>query len=116
MAAARHPNPDEELPQPDTLRLIARVLELDETTVLLAAGESLGLDVRRRGPMLAQLLPPGTDQLSDRFQDALLAVIRAAVAESWERTPDEPGPPGGGSDVTLEWPHTEDATRRSSGG
>lgn len=102
-------------PEPDTIRVVARVLELDETTILLAVGESLGLDVTRRGPMLAQLLPAGTDQLSDRFRDSILAIIRAAVAETWERAEDEPGPPSA-ADVTLEWPHTDETTRRSTSG
>jgi hypothetical protein len=103
-------------PEPDTIRVLARVLEIDETTIWLSVGESLGLDVTRRGPMLAQLLPAGTDQLSDRMRDAILAIIRAAVAESWERGADEPGTPGVAADVTLEWSKTDEATRRSTGG
>jgi hypothetical protein len=97
-------------PEPDTLRLMARVLELDETTIVLSAATSLGLDARWRGPMLAQLLPAGTDRLSDRMRDAILAIVRAAVAESWEREE-----LGVAADVTLEWAKTDDATGRSTG-
>jgi hypothetical protein len=103
-------------PEPDTIRVVARVLELDEQTILLAVGESLGLEVSRRGPMLAQLLPAGTDQLSEQFQDAFLAVLRAAVAESYSRGEGEPGGPGAVSDVTLEWSKTDDGVRRSTSG
>jgi hypothetical protein len=103
-------------PEPDTLRLMARVLELDETTIVLSAAESLGLDVRRRGPMLAQLLPAGTDQLSERFRDAILALIRAAVAESWARD-EEPSQAGVASpNVTLEWSKTDGAAGRNPSG
>ena len=97
-------------PEPETLRLMARVLELDETTVVLSAAESLGLDVRRRGPVLAQLLPAGTDRLSERFRDAFLALIRAAVAESWER---DTNAPEAAADVTLEWSKTDEPVRRN---
>jgi hypothetical protein len=103
-------------PEPDTLRVLARVLEVDETTILLSVGESLGLDVTRRGPMLAQLLPAGTDQLSERFRDAILALIRAAVAESWARGGEEPGQAGVATNVTLEWSKTDAATGQNPGG
>jgi hypothetical protein len=92
MAATRNPDPHEELP-------VAR------------AAASLGLDARWRGPMLAQLLPAGTDRLSDRMRDAILAIVRAAVAESWQREADEPGHPG--ADLTLEWPKTDETSRRA---
>jgi hypothetical protein len=103
-------------PEPDTIRVMARVLEFDEQTILLSVGASLGLEVSLRGPMLAQLIPAGTDQLSERFRDAFLAILRAAVAETYTRNEDEPVPPGVASDVTLEWPKTDEAARRSTSG
>lgn len=35
-----------------------------------------------QGSLLAQMLPAGTDLLSDRMRGAILNVIRAAVAEA----------------------------------
>lgn len=72
----------ERFPEPDTINLLAEVLAVDATTVVLASAATLGIPVRPRGPALAQLLPSGTDNLSDQMRDAVLAVIRAAVAES----------------------------------
>ena len=60
-----------EFPELATVRLLADVLEVAETTVVLSVAASLGIDVRFRGPLLAQLLPAGTDLLSDRMQDAI---------------------------------------------
>jgi hypothetical protein len=88
-------------PGPDTIRVIADALEVDVTTVLMAAARSLGLAVRPRGPDLAQLLPAGTDLLSERMRDAILVIIRAAVAEHLAAGED----PGrlGEVDGTFEW-------------
>lgn len=74
-------------PEPHTIALIARVLEVDVTSVVLACAEALGLDARLRGPDLVQLLPAGTERLSERMRDAILAVIRAAVAQTFEDPP-----------------------------
>lgn len=71
-------------PEPHTIALIAHVLEVDVTTVVLACAEALGLDAHLRGPDLAQLLPAGTERLPERMRDAILAVIRAAVAQTFE--------------------------------
>jgi hypothetical protein len=103
-------------PEPDTLRLIARVLEFDETTVVLSAAESLGLDVRRRGSLFAQLMPAGTDLLSDRVRDALLSLIRAAVAEAAAHAADgeETGNGPQAATETYEWPKTPRAEGRTS--
>lgn len=89
-------------PDPSTLQLIADVIELDITTVLIAAAQSLGLDARRRGPMLAHLLPAGTDVLSDRMRDAILTIIRAAVAEQLAMR-DEGDGERNDMDMRLEW-------------
>lgn len=95
-------------PERDNIPIIAAVLEVDETTVVLAAAKSLGLDVRWRGPDLAQLMPAGTDQLSEAVRDAILAVIRATVSEAIARRVDDeasrPTVPSGPS--VLEWAKT----------
>lgn len=103
-------------PDPGTILLLAQALEVDVTAVVLAAAQSLGLDARRRGPDLAQLLPAGTDRLSKPMQTAILAIVRAAVAESLLVVDDDevtgvlPAPtvtkPGG-------WPKTDAPTGRT---
>jgi len=90
-------------PDPSSLSVISEVLEVDITTVVLAAARSVGLDVRTRGTDLAHLLPALTERLSERMRVAILTLVRAAVAETRH---DE------GRDVTsealqglrLEWP------------
>lgn len=90
-------------PDPANVALIAEVLEVDVTTVVLAAAQSVGLDARRRGPDLAQLLPAGTDRLTERMRDAILAMIRAAVADTLTGGDDDAERPIG-AETTLEWP------------
>lgn len=92
-----------EFPEPATLVALADALEYDATTVVLAVARSLGLDVRRRGPDLAHLLPAGTDRLSPAVRDALLAVIRAVVAETEACGEGGASDPFGGADLTIEW-------------
>jgi hypothetical protein len=113
-----------EFPELQTVKLMADVLEVDETTIVLSAAASLGIDARLRGPMLAQLLPAGTDLLSDRMRDAILGVIRAAVAEAATRAGETEGvAPGGASGdppETYEWAKTDArggtaATSRATG-
>lgn len=79
--------PQRKFPEPGSLAVIARVLEVDTTTVVLAAARSLGLDVGRPGAELAHSLPEDTDRISERMRDAILTLIRCAVAEA----PDEHG-------------------------
>jgi hypothetical protein len=98
-----------EFPELATVKLMSDVLEVDETTIVLSVATSLGIDVRfRGGPMLAQLLPAGTDLLSDRMRDALLAVIRAAVAEAATRASvaEETGHGPHAEPETYEWTKT----------
>ena len=92
-------------PERDNIPVLASVLEVDETTVVLAAAKSLGLDVRWRGPDLAALMPAGTDQLSEPVRDAILAVIRATVSEAIARatSDDEPRRTVGSGPSVLEW-------------
>lgn len=110
-------------PEPDTVMLMVSALEFDVNTVVLACAKSLHLPVSLRGPDLAQLLPAGTDRLTERMRDAILAIIRAAVAETLAQTSAETAEldgrivpaqtrrsPGG----VLEWSKSaRNATRRS---
>jgi hypothetical protein len=91
-------------PDPGSLTVISEVLEVDITTVVLAAAQTLGLDVRQQGADLSNLLPDRTERLSDRMRDAILTLVRAAVAE----TLDDDGLDLARSDslrgLRLEWP------------
>ena len=69
-------------PDPSSLTVIADALEIDITTVVLGAARTLGLNVRPNGAGMSQLLPDQTERLSPRMRDAVLAVIRAAVADT----------------------------------
>lgn len=107
-------------PEPATIRLMARALEVEETAVVLAAAKSLGLDVRRNGPRLAQMLPSGTDLLSPSMQTAIVEVIRVAVTEALLHTGDVDERQG---DVTarqrpfkMEWDETPQARRNAAAG
>lgn len=79
-------------PERESIPAIADALEVDQTTIVLAVAKSLDLDVRWRGPNLAQLMPAGTDQLSEPVRDAILAVIRATVTEAIMRQSDDESP------------------------
>ena len=72
------------LPEADSIIAMARALEVDETTVLLAAAKSVGIPVTRGGSAFAQLLPSGIDALSPRLQESFLKLIRDAVADAVE--------------------------------
>jgi hypothetical protein len=91
-------------PDPSSLSVIAEVLEVDITTVVLAAARSVGLDVRTRGTDLAHLLPALTERLSGRMRDAILTLVRAAVAESRSDEGSDVAPPDALQGLRLEWP------------
>jgi len=98
-------------PDPASLLVIARVLEVDITTVVLAAAQAVGLAVTPVGSGdLARLLPPDTDRLSERMRDAILMLIRAGVAESVD--PEDRGPAPRPETPSLEWPKSEAPSRR----
>jgi hypothetical protein len=106
-----------EFPERATLKLMADVLEMDETTIVLSVASSLGIDVRLRGgPMFAQLLPAGTDLLDARMRDAILGIIRAAVAEAAARVgaAEEPGHGAPREAETYEWAKTTSADARNA--
>jgi len=91
-------------PDPGSLTVISEVLEVDITTVVLAAAQTLGLDVRRQGADLSNLLPDRTERLSDRMRDAILALVRAAVAETLDDDGLEPARSDALRGLRLEWP------------
>jgi len=105
--------PPRKFPDPGSLVVIAQVLEVDITTVVLAAARSVGLDARTRESELSRLLPSGTERLSDRTRDALLATIRAAVADVADRSP---APDDGLRGLALEWPKAAAPSRRDPDG
>lgn len=89
--------------------VIAETLDVDISIVVLAAAKSLGYPVRGQGPLLAQLLPAGTDLLSDRTRSAILGLIRAAVEDAATRpdTGSDNVIPNGAGGV-YEWPKIDD--------
>jgi hypothetical protein len=90
-------------PDPGSLTVIAEVLEVDITTVVLAAAQTLGLDVRRQGADFANLLPDRTERLSDRMRDAILTLVRAAVSETLDHDGLEPARSDALRGLRLEW-------------
>jgi hypothetical protein len=91
-------------PDPSSLSVISEVLEVDITTVVLAAARSVGLDVRTRGTDLAHLLPALTERLSERMRDAILTLVRAAVAETRHGEGSDDAPSDALQGLRLEWP------------
>ena len=89
-------------PDPASIVVIATVLDVDVTTVVLAAAQAVGLDAHLRGSDLAHLLPTGTERLSERMRDAILTLIRAAVADAANGYGASPAADSL-SGLTLEW-------------
>lgn len=98
-------------PEPATIHVLVDVLGFDFTTVVLASAMSLDLPVNGRGPLLAQLLPAGTDLLSERMRSAILAMIRAAVEDAATRTGSDVVGLIGGVGV-YEWAKLDDPSPR----
>lgn len=101
----------QKFPHPESLAIIARVLEIDVTAVVLAAARAVGLPVHAQAGEFADLLPAGTERLSEPMRDAILGLVRAAVVET---TTGSAGHASGG--VTLEWPKDSAPSRRGSHG
>lgn len=101
----------QKFPNPDSLRIIADVLQVDVSSVVLAAARAVGLPMPAQGSGFANLLPAGTERLSAPMRDALLALIRAAVAET---TADSALHEVGS--MTLEWPKESAPSRRHPDG
>jgi hypothetical protein len=66
-----------EFPKAGNIRAIAQALGVKEAVVVLAAAESLGLDVARELPRIVQVLPAAASDLSDDEVAAIVHVIRA---------------------------------------
>lgn len=66
-------------PDPPSIRGLARGLRVTELAVVLAAGESLGLEVDRALPRLAQLLPAGVERLTEQEVNAVLTMVQTMV-------------------------------------
>lgn len=96
--------PQRKFPDPRSLTVISQVLEVDITTVVLAAAQHIGLNVQRRDDGLSHLLPAGTDRLSERLRDAILTLIRAAVADTQAHDRTTPDRSDELTGLKLEWP------------
>lgn len=70
--------PIKNFPDPDTIRGLSKGLRVTETTIVLAAAESLGLDVRSPDGWAA-LLPADTERIPSHMRDAILSVVHSAV-------------------------------------
>lgn len=70
--------PIKNFPDPDTIRGLSTGLRVTETTIVLAAAESLGLDVRSPDGWAA-LLPADTERIPSHMRDAILSVVHSAV-------------------------------------
>lgn len=98
-------------PHPESLTIIARVLQIDVTSVVLAAARAVGLPVPAQASDFANLLPAGTERLSGSMRDAILGLVRAAVAGT---AADPVRDRAGG--VTLEWPKDSAPSRQDADG
>lgn len=77
-------------PDPDTIQSLATTLGVTERVVVLAAAESLGLNMTAEQSPLRDLLPAGSDTLTPRQMLAVLAVVQAFL---------DPGLPDPADDV-----------------
>jgi hypothetical protein len=98
-------------PNPESLKIIAEVLQVDVTSVVLAAARAVGLPVSAQANDFANLLPAGTERLSEPVRDAILGLIRAAVADA-SANPVRPAADG----MTLEWPKESAPSRQTPDG
>lgn len=92
--AAAHPNspsrqfwhqlatkPQRAFPKPETIRGIAATLRVTQATVVLAWAQSLGIPMVHEA-RLAQLLPPGSEQLSDSAIATVLSMVNELIPEA----------------------------------
>ena len=101
-------------PDPASLSAIAQVLEVDITAVVLAAAQAVGLDARLQSSGLANHLPAGTGDLSEPMRNAILHVIRAAVADTV--AVHDGADSANENTMTLEWPKSAAPSRRNPNG
>lgn len=81
-----------EFPKAGNIRAIAQALGVSELVVVMAAAESLGLDVSRELPRLLQVLPAAVSDLSDEEVAAIAHVIRAFKREEVMGNAEHPAP------------------------
>jgi hypothetical protein len=73
--------PMKNFPDPPSVRGLAKALKVSQTVVVLAAAESLGLDVRTGSPRLVELLPADTRDLTERQAAAIAHLVHTIVDE-----------------------------------
>lgn len=73
-------------PDPPTVRALAKGLRVSQEAVLLAAAESLGLDVRSSLPRLVELLPADARDLTEEQAAAIAHLVRTIVQAEPART------------------------------
>lgn len=76
-------------PDADTVRALARGLRLSQSVIVLAAAESLGLDVRKTAPRVVELLPAAADELSEQQAAAIAHLVRTIVEERPTQSDDD---------------------------
>lgn len=69
-------DPIKNFPDPATIAALARGLRVTQAVVVLAAAESLGLDVRTSTPRLVELLPAITSALTEEQAAAIAHLVR----------------------------------------
>lgn len=71
--------PKRVLPDPPSIRAIARALRVSERTALHSCARSLGIDVSEHGAALLSLLPTGVSSLNRNQLIAVIAVVDVLV-------------------------------------
>lgn len=79
-------------PEPRTVEALASLLQVPVATIVLALASSLGIAVEGTSSRLAQIIPPGTDELTPEDREAVVAVIRQLVAARSSIPPEPPEP------------------------
>lgn len=94
--------PIRNFPDPPTVMGLARGLRVSQSAVVLAAAESLGLNVGSSMPRLVELLPAGTQDLTEQQAAAIAHLVRTIVDRD-EGAGDDGSdvPMGGGPEPTV---------------
>lgn len=91
-------------PDPPTLAALAKGLRVPQRAVVLAAAESLGLQVNEAAPRLVQLLPIDAARLNEEQAAAIAHLVDVIVNDPLRTTPeqDEGAPTEPGKVVPIE--------------
>lgn len=65
----------------ETFYALATILRVDVTTVVLAMAASMGIEVRRYGPRIAQLLPPDVDSLTPAQEQLVVDLVDSLLGQ-----------------------------------